>query len=68
MSEAKKRKVPSAELKAKVGLEAVRGYKTTNESWSGIRGPSSTGRAVEEGGAGAGQGAVRGQAGTEAGG
>jgi transposase-like protein len=31
MSELKKRNVPSAELKAKVGLEAVRGVKTINE-------------------------------------
>lgn len=31
MGEAKKRKVHSAELKAKVGLEAIRGLKTTNE-------------------------------------
>lgn len=31
MAEAKKRKVHSAELKAKVGLEAVRGLKTVNE-------------------------------------
>jgi transposase-like protein len=31
MSELKKRKVPTAEFKAKVGLEAVRGVKTINE-------------------------------------
>jgi transposase-like protein len=31
MSEPKKRKVPSPEFKAKVGLEAVRGVKTLNE-------------------------------------
>jgi transposase-like protein len=31
MSEPKKRKVPSPEFKAKVGLEAVRGLKTLNE-------------------------------------
>jgi transposase len=31
MTEAKKRKVHSAEFKAKVGLEAVRGVKTVNE-------------------------------------
>lgn len=31
MTEIKKRKVPSAEFKAKVGLEAVRGIKTANE-------------------------------------
>lgn len=31
MSEVKKRKTHSAELKAKVGLEAVRGLKTANE-------------------------------------
>jgi len=31
MSETKKRKVFSAEFKAKVGLEAVRGVKTLNE-------------------------------------
>ena len=31
MTEAKKRKVHSAEFKAKVGLEAVRGVKTANE-------------------------------------
>ncbi len=31
MAEAKKRKVHSAELKAKVGLEALRGLKTANE-------------------------------------
>ncbi len=31
MAEAKKRKVHSAEFKAKVGLEAVRGVKTVNE-------------------------------------
>ena len=31
MSEAKKRKVHTPELKAKVGLEAVRGMKTINE-------------------------------------
>jgi transposase len=31
MSEGKKRKVYSAEFKAKVGLEAVRGVKTINE-------------------------------------
>jgi transposase len=31
MSETKKRKVHSAEFKAKVGLEAVRGIKTINE-------------------------------------
>jgi transposase len=31
MSEGKKRKTHSAELKAKVGLEAVRGLKTANE-------------------------------------
>ena len=31
MSEAQKRKVHSPELKAKVGLEAVRGLKTINE-------------------------------------
>jgi len=31
MSEKKKRKVHSAEFKAKVGLEAVRGVKTINE-------------------------------------
>ncbi len=31
MAEGKKRKVHSAELKAKVGLEAVRGVKTINE-------------------------------------
>jgi transposase-like protein len=31
MSEPKKRKVPTPEFKAKVGLEAVRGMKTLNE-------------------------------------
>lgn len=31
MSEGKKRKVHSAEFKAKVGLEALRGVKTLNE-------------------------------------
>jgi transposase-like protein len=31
MSETKKRKIPGAELKAKIGLEAVRGVKTINE-------------------------------------
>ena len=31
MGEAKKRKVPRPELKAKVGLEALRGVKTINE-------------------------------------
>ncbi len=31
MSEPKKRKVPTPEFKAKVGLEAVRGVKTLNE-------------------------------------
>jgi transposase-like protein len=31
MSELKKRNVPTAEFKAKVGLEAVRGVKTTNQ-------------------------------------
>lgn len=31
MSETKKRKLHSPELKAKVGLEALRGVKTTNE-------------------------------------
>ena len=31
MSEVKKRNVPSAELKAKIGLEAIRGTKTLNE-------------------------------------
>lgn len=31
MSELKKRNVPTAEFKAKVGLEAVRGVKTINE-------------------------------------
>jgi len=31
MSDAKRRKVHSAELKAKVGLEALRGVKTINE-------------------------------------
>jgi transposase-like protein len=31
MGEAKKRKVPSPEFKAKVGLEALRGVKTINE-------------------------------------
>ena len=31
MSELKKRNVPTAEFKAKVGLEAVRGIKTINE-------------------------------------
>ena len=31
MSEAKKRKLHSSELKAKVGLEALRGVKTINE-------------------------------------
>lgn len=31
MTERKKRKVHSAEFKAKVGLEAVRGVKTINE-------------------------------------
>ena len=31
MTELKKRKVHSAEFKAKVGLEAVRGVKTINE-------------------------------------
>ena len=31
MSEPKKRKVPTPEFKAKVGLEAVRGTKTLNE-------------------------------------
>ncbi|MET3135195.1 transposase-like protein [Oxalobacteraceae bacterium GrIS 1.11] len=31
MTEAKKRKVHSAEFKAKIGLEAVRGVKTVNE-------------------------------------
>lgn len=31
MSEPKKRKVPTPEFKAKVGLEAVRGEKTLNE-------------------------------------
>jgi transposase-like protein len=31
MSEKKKRKTYGAEFKAKVGLEAVRGVKTTNE-------------------------------------
>jgi len=32
MSETKKRKMHSAEFKAKVGLEALRGAKTINES------------------------------------
>ena len=31
MSESKKRNVPTAEFKAKVGLEAIRGSKTINE-------------------------------------
>jgi transposase len=31
MSEVKKRKVPAPELKAKIGLEAIRGMKTLNE-------------------------------------
>ena len=31
MSEGKKRRVHSAEFKAKVGMEAVRGVKTLNE-------------------------------------
>ena len=31
MSETKKRKIPSPEFKAKVGLEALRGLKTINE-------------------------------------
>ena len=31
MSEVKKRKVPGANLKAKIGLEAIRGAKTLNE-------------------------------------
>jgi hypothetical protein len=31
MSELKRRNVPTAEFKAKVGLEAVRGVKTINE-------------------------------------
>ena len=31
MSELKKRNVPTAEFKAKVGFEAVRGVKTINE-------------------------------------
>jgi transposase-like protein len=31
MSEVKKRKIPPAELKAKIGLEAIRGLKTLNE-------------------------------------
>ena len=31
MSESKKRNVPTAEFKAKVGLEAIRGTKTINE-------------------------------------
>ncbi len=31
MNDVKKRKVPSASLKAKIGLEAIRGLKTLNE-------------------------------------
>ena len=31
MNEVKKRKVPSPDLKAKIGLEAIRGVKTLNE-------------------------------------
>ena len=31
MSEAKKRKIPSPDHKAKIGLEAMRGVKTINE-------------------------------------
>jgi len=31
MSEAKKRKIPSPEHKAKIGLEAIRGVKTINQ-------------------------------------
>jgi len=31
MSEVKKRNVPTADLKAKIGLEAIRGMKTLNE-------------------------------------
>lgn len=49
MGEAKKRKVHTAEFKAKVGLEAVRGVKTISEIAQSYGVHPQLVRAVEEG-------------------
>jgi hypothetical protein len=49
MSEGKKRRVHSAEFKAKVGLEAVRGGEDGDGDRAGIRRASGAGGPVEEG-------------------
>ncbi|MDF9393604.1 hypothetical protein ACPUBP_15230 [Methylococcus capsulatus] len=59
MTEGKKRKVHSAEFKAKVGLEAARGMKTINEIGQRYEVHPVGGQAVEEGDSGARGDAIR---------